>query len=833
MDVGTGAVAADRHGTAFGSVAGPVTIHQSTTASSGRLTNTVVSPQVDPLAEFVGREAELDAMHTAFTATGGVPVTVVLTGKGGIGKTSLARAYARRHRADYGVVWWILAADPTAVDGEFRTLLEILAPRDAGQIRDAVTATHALLADQPRPWLLVLDNLLDAAAARGLVPAAGDGHVLITSQAATHWPSSQDVVGVGPLPQEASIALLTSLSLDGDRDAARGLAQELGGLPLALAQAGAFVRTNALSLAGYLRLYRSRRTELHEQGRLPDYPHTVTTTWQMAIDRLSASARALLNVLCFYAPDAIPVHVLLTPHNPAEITLPNPVEPPLRVLLDDELARHRAVGDLLAYGLITQIPATTMTVSMHRLIQAVTRDHLSNQDTDTEWVRAACALLTVAFPTKPANVSASAARDYLARDQFAELLSVQQRVLGTEHPDTLTTHGGLAYWTGQAGGTVKARDLYNQLLPLQQLVLGPEHPDTLTTHYHLARWTGQAGDSVRARDLLAELLSVQQRVLGSEHHDTLTTRHGVAYWTGQTGDTARAHVLFAELLPLQQQVLGPEHPDTVTTHHNVKYWAQREACGADTGRDLYPLLLPIQEQVLGTTHPDTSSFRPNIPYWAGQEPDIIAVRDLFVDLLPAFKQMLGAEHPDTLGVHHNVARWSGYAGDPAGARDLYIELLAVRERVLGAGHPDTLTTRHNLAYWTGLAGDAAEARDLCGDLLAVRERVLGTEHPDTLTTRHNLAYWTGQAGNADKARDLFAELVPVWERILGAEHPDILTARHHLARWTGEAGDAAGARDLFAELLPVRERVLGVEHPDTLTTRNQLAHWTAAAASDR
>ena len=115
--------------------------------------------------------------------------------------------------------------------------------------------------------------------------------MLITSQATTHWPTSQAVVGVEPLPQEASIALLTSLSRDGDRDAARVLAQELGGLPLALAQAGAFVRTNALTLASYLRLYRDRRTELHEHGRLPDYPHTVTTTWQMAIDRLPATAR--------------------------------------------------------------------------------------------------------------------------------------------------------------------------------------------------------------------------------------------------------------------------------------------------------------------------------------------------------------------------------------------------------------------------------------------------------------------------------------------------------------------------------------------------------------
>jgi hypothetical protein len=793
----------------------------------------VVSPQVDPLAEFVGREAELDSMHIAFASTGGVPVTLVLTGMGGIGKTSLARAYARRHRADYGVVWWIRAGDPTTVDGEFRTLLEILAPHDAGQIRDAVTAVHALLADQSQPWLLVLDNVPDAAAVRGLVPAAGGGHVVITSQATAHWPSSQAVLVVEPLPQQASTTLLISLSQDGDREAARVLAQELGGLPLALAQAGAFVRTNALTLVDYLRLYRSRRTELHEQGRLPDYPHTVTTTWQMAIDRLPATARALLNVLCFYAPDMIPVHRLLTPPGPAEIAFADAVELPLRVLLDDELARHRAVGDLLAYGLITRIPATTMTVSVHRLIQTVTRDYLNTQDTITAWVQAACALLTAAFPTQQAQAYVSTTRDYLARDQFAELLSVQQRVLGPEHPDSLTAQGSMAYWTGQAGDAIQARDLYIPLLPSQQRVLGLEHPDTLTTHYHLARWTGQAGDPGRARDLFVELLSIQQRVLGPEHPDTLITQFGVAYWTGHAGNPVRARALFVALLPLHQRVLGPEHPQTLTTQHSMAYWAQRKASSAHAHRNLYRHLLPIQEQVLDTTDPDTLTNRHNVPYWTGQELDIVTVRDMFVDLVPAIKQTLGAEHPDTLGAHHNLARWIGYAGDPSGARDLYTELLAAQERVLDAEHPDILTTRHNLAYWTGLAGNATGARDQCAELLAVRERVLGTEHPDTLTTRHNFACWTGQAGNAAQARDLFVELVPMWERVLGVEHPDILTARHHLARWTGEAGNAARARDLFAELLPVRERVLSIEHPDTLTTRNQLARWTAATANNR
>jgi DNA-binding SARP family transcriptional activator len=751
------------------------------------LTDTFVSSYLDPLTDFFGRESELDAMRTMLpsTTSRGAPATMVLTGMGGVGKTSLARAYARHHRADYGVVWWIRAEDATTIDGDFRTLLEILAPHDAGQIRDAVPAVHALLADQPRPWLMVLDNMPDVAAAQGLVPAAGAGHVLITSQATAYWPAGQTVIAVEPLAQEASIELLTSLSSDDDRGAAQALAQELGRMPLALAQAGAFARASAVTLATYLRLYRSRRTELHQEGRLPDYPHTVATTWQLAFDRLSPAARALLNVVCFYTPEAIPVHLLFTPPNRAESRFPDVVEP-LSVLLDDELARHRAVGELLAYSLMTPVQGTTLTVSMHRLVQAVTRDQMRAESTTRAWVKAAHMLLDAAFPTEPFTVISVTTQHHLARDLFAEILLVQQQVLGTDHPDTLAAHNSLARWTGYAGDTAGARDLYSELRQVQQRVLGAEHPETLATYYNMSLFTGQSGDHAGARDLCAELLQVQQRVLGAEHPDTLSTRSRLAYWTGQAGDIVGARDLATELLVVQQRVLGADHLDTVVGRHNAAYWTFRAENPVPL-HDVYPHLRPVQEQVMDAEHHGTTAIRHSIPYWPGQEFDFTIVLAMMTDLLPAARRTLGAEHPDTLNGHHNVARWTGYVGDAAGARDLYTELLATRRRVLGAEHPDTLTTWHNLAYWTGLTGATGAALEQTAELLAVRERVLGIEHHHTLTTRHNLAYWTGRAGNPVGARDLFAALVPVRERVLGAEHPDVLTSRRHLAYWTTQA----------------------------------------------
>jgi hypothetical protein len=67
-------------------------------------------------------------------------------------------------------------------------------------------------------------------------------------------------------------------------------------------------------------------------------------------------------------------------------------------------------------------------------------------------------------------------------------------------------------------------------------VLGPEHPATLTARHALARWTGEAGDAAAAREQYAELLPVTERVLGPKHPHTLADRDHLAYWTRKARD---------------------------------------------------------------------------------------------------------------------------------------------------------------------------------------------------------------------------------------------------------------------------------------------------------
>ena len=636
-------------------------------------------------AFLAGRDELLTSLDDRLTEVGADgPQVVVLCGLGGAGKTSVALEYAHRHLGETGVVWQFATEDSAVLAAGFA---ELAAQLGTGESGDPVASVHGVLAAYPAAWLLVFDNARDRAAIEAFLPPAGPGRVLVTSRN-PNWPPSQ-VLDVPVLGREAAAGFLGKRTGDADRQAALDLAGELGNLPLALEQAGAYIQATRDSLAGYLGLFRQRRPDMLARGKAIGYPETVATTWSLAFGELGRSApqaAGLLRLLACCAPEPIPLRLLLRPRPGLTGRLGDQVAQVLVPLLEDELARKDAVAALRRYSLITL--AGDGPVLVHRLVQAVTTDQMP-PEVAGQWEQAAAALVASAIPADP--------RLPAAWPVCAVLLPHARAVL------ELISDGmeRIATYLGAIGSYLAARDLWHQIADAlsQDDAYGPEHWGTLVARGSLASWTGWAGDAAGARDQYAAMLPIVERVLGPGHPNTLATRHNLAIWTGEAGDAAGARDQYAAMLPIVERVLGAGHPETLVTRNQRARFTGEAGDGAGACNQL-AALLPIEERVLGP------------------------------------------EHPDTLATRHELARFSGEAGDAAGACNQLAALLPIEERVLGPEHPDTLVTRGNLASWTGRAGDAAGARDQFAALLPMFERVLGTQHPDTLTTRSHLDYWT-------------------------------------------------------------------------------------------
>lgn len=341
---------------------------------------------------FVGRDLLLAELQTRLTVPDLATRRVVLTGLGGVGKTSVAVAHAYRRQADYGRVWWVNGEQLTSLLADLAALAGRLGlAADASQEAQAA-ALRGWLEHHPR-WLLVLDNVDDPQAVAEWLPRSGTGQVVITSRTGVGWERLASVLPVEVLaPTDAAGLLLLRTEETGPaaQAAATTLATTLGGLPLALEQAGAYVAaTGTVTLAGYAELFATRALELLQRGQPLGYQHTVATTWSLALQRLQHSepaAVALLTLAAFVAPDDLP-QPLLVDH-------PDHLPTPLADAARDPLALADAVAALCRFSLVRIIGDG---LYVHRLLQTVVQATLDAEAAAAQ-TAAAVSLLSVGFP---------------------------------------------------------------------------------------------------------------------------------------------------------------------------------------------------------------------------------------------------------------------------------------------------------------------------------------------------------------------------------------------------------------------------------------------------
>ncbi|KAH8727392.1 P-loop containing nucleoside triphosphate hydrolase protein [Phaeosphaeriaceae sp. PMI808] len=512
---------------------------------------------------------------------------VALVGLGGVGKSQLAVEYSYRVREKSPATWvfWVHASSRARFEEGYRKIAERgKLPGWDQPDADILKPVHSWLCDEANGhWVMIIDNADDlsvfprptqrrnvskddvssnaAASLLELLPQSPNGSILITSRsrdvAFRLTGSYADITRVQPMDQAHALALLRN-KLDGsfEQDDAAALVEALDYMPLAIAQAAAYIgqRAPRATVSRYLQDLRKGdrdrakllEMDIEDSRRDGTASNSIIATWQISFEHiLSArpSATRLLSLMSLFDRQGIPESLLGGHYQKDNDASPD---------FEDDL------NTLTSFSLVaTDVDGHQF--EMHRLVQFSTRKWLELQGELEVWRERYVRLMDDSYPVgryenwkacqalfphaqatvacRPAGGSALEAwasvlfkaawyaddmGNYdVAQEMGRGALEAREAALGAEHPSTLTSVSNLGLVLEKQGKYEEAEAMHRRDLEGSEKVLGRDHPDTLTSAYYLAYLFHQRQQYVSASELYQIAYNGYLKALGSEHPTTV------------------------------------------------------------------------------------------------------------------------------------------------------------------------------------------------------------------------------------------------------------------------------------------------------------------------
>ena len=366
---------------------------------------------------FFGRESALkwlekNLVEERVENNRGTPCsTKAICGLGGCGKTSVAIEFAWKYLERFpGGVFWINGESDEAIK---TTVAEILACTNdlssGNQDLDYyLNIFLSRLSEKELPWLLVVDNadeLQDSSCSSGIkkifksswqtaAPGASEyGHILLTTRQNANDTgifltlSRDNCFELSCFSEEDGARFLmerTDLQGDTDRSEAISLAKELGGLPLALEQAAAYICASHMefSFKDYLDHYQEVKVDFLKKNLVTspgtveaEHRLSVHSTWNLnfkCVKEKSAAAALLMQIVSCVDAEEIPFCFI----NPG---LPKIAQEDLGQCASSKAGVNSLLKDLSSYSLVS-LGDKNNSFSVHPLVKEVIKDSLTESE---------------------------------------------------------------------------------------------------------------------------------------------------------------------------------------------------------------------------------------------------------------------------------------------------------------------------------------------------------------------------------------------------------------------------------------------------------------------
>ncbi|KOV84618.1 hypothetical protein ADL03_15070 [Nocardia sp. NRRL S-836] len=700
-------------------------------------------PQVP--TDFVGRQTDLAVLREALTArsAGPAPAAIVLHGASGIGKSALALQHWRDTRDGGDILIWVPAASPVTARASLLRCARDLGVPETVPDDDVMDELWRVLSAGPR-WTIVFDDAADAAALTAYWPTAGNGAVIVTTQA-TRWNTGLATLHILPLDELDACHLLERCTAVDEHHVVNELARRLGGVPIALQAAVASLRAGTDATA----LLNSLTAAAWESG-----PAGFLPVWRPAVDDLrteSPAAMALASLLAILDTTPVPVDLVRSRRD----LLPGP--------LADALSTSTGTDEIFAMlGRRFSVTTTPVSISgMHALIKTAITAELRERDEYDAWLRIAVELLEsvltrpdsdrpasdVLYPHALAVAAAARAADaepaatirlllfasdhaavagevVIAAKACTDALVVEERRSGRDSEEVATIQMKLGMHLRDRADLAAAEQMFTRALRIREHHTGPRSAPVSEALAAVGIVLFDHGRFRDARHYLDRAIAVQaglDEVSPALRRKTLAV-YGFVLW--RLNELEQAREVAQEAHALAEAEVGDDHPIFAMALDNL---GKVELARRDLQRalELNRRALQIRRTKHGTRHPFTALSEYHLARVLRERAnadELEEARELCVHALEVYHQRFGADYGHVARCQAELGRVQLALGEHLAAVHTLTEAHGVAMRTLGVEHYETALCLSDLAHAHLAAGQPGHAISCANDAIATLRR---------------------------------------------------------------------------------------------------------------